>query len=199
MCGGCDFGDTHPMPVRSPQLTSLIALGACLIALITSTAARATDPPAAPEPAPAASSETSVVELPRFQPGLWEYRRTLVSGKSAKPEVSTVRKCADPSADIREKIADLKKKNCQFTPLRRNQDHYISSWVCQTPKGAMRFRDVLTASDESRYQDVSETHSAQHISQQKLEARRLGECPGLGAGVPMTPTPRKPRPPPRMP
>jgi hypothetical protein len=110
-----------------------------------------------------------------------------------------VRKCADPSADIREKIADLKKKNCQFTPLRLNQDHYLSSWVCQTPKGAMRFRDVLTASDESSYQDVSETHSAQHISQQKLEARRLGECPGLGAGAPMTPTPKKPRPPPRKP
>ena len=183
------------MPVRSPQLTSMI-VGACLLILI-STALRAADPPAAP--APAAGSETSAVELPRFQAGLWEYRRTLVSGQSAKPQVSMVRKCADPSADIREKIADLKKKNCQFTPLRRNQDHYLSSWVCQTPKGAMRFRDVLTASDESSYQDVSETHSAQHISQQKLEARRLGECPGLGAGAPMTPTPKKPRPPPRKP
>jgi len=185
------------MPVRSPQLTSMIAVGACLLVLITSTAARAADPPAAP--APAAGPETSAVELPRFQPGLWEYRRTLVSGKSAKPQVSTVRKCADPGADIREKIADLKKKNCQFTSLRRNQDHYISSWVCQTPRGAMRFRDVLTARDESSYQDVSEAHSAQHISQQKLEATRLGDCPGLGAGAPMTPTPKKPRPPPGKP
>ncbi len=185
------------MPVRSPQLTSLIALGACLLAVITSTAARATDPPAAP--APPATSETSAAELPRFQPGLWEYRRTLVSGKSAKPQVSTVRKCADPSADIREKIADLKKKNCQFAPLRRNQDHYLSSWVCQTPRGAMRFRDVLTATDDSSYQDVSETHTAQQISQQKLEAKRLGECPGLGAGAPMTPPPKKPRPPPGKP
>ena len=182
------------MPVRSPQLTSM--MGACLLILI-STALRAADPPAAP--APAAGPETSAVELPRFQPGLWEYRRTLVSGQSAKPQLSTVRKCVDPSADIREKIADLKKKNCQFTPLRRNQDHYLSSWVCQTPKGAMRFRDVLTASDESSYQDVSETHSAQRVTQQKIEARRLGECPGLGAGAPMTHTPKKPRPPPHMP
>ena len=181
------------MPVRSPQLTSTI-VGACLLSLI-STALRAADPPATPATGP----ESSAVELPRFQPGLWEYRRTLVSGKSAKPQVSMVRKCADPSADIREKIADLKKKNCQFAPLRRNQDHYISSWVCQTPTGAMRFRDVLTAKDEGSYQDVSETHSAQHISQQKVEATRLGECPGLGAGAPMTPTLKKPRPPPRMP
>ena len=114
---------------------------------IMSTASRAADPP--DTPAPAAGSETSAVELRRFQPGLWEYRRTLVSGNSAKPQVSTVRKCADPSADIRKKIADLRKRNCQFTPLRRKQDHYLSSWICQTPKGAMRFHDVLKASDES--------------------------------------------------
>ena len=179
------------MPVRSPQLTSMIALGAWLLILI-STALRAADPPAAP--APAAGPETSAVELPRFQPGLWEYRRTLVSGKSAKPQVSTVRKCADPGADIREKIADLKKKNCQFTPLRRNQDHYLSSWLCPTPSGPMRFRDVLIASDLTSYQDMSETHSAQHVTQQKIEARRLGECPGLGAGTPLprTPKPRRP-------
>ena len=117
-------------------------------------------------------------------------------GGSARAQGSTIRKCADPGADMREKMAALKKKNCQFAPLRRTKDHYISSWVCQTPTGAMRFRDVLTAKDDSSYQDVSETHTAQHISQQKLEARRLGECPGLGAGAPLRPT-RKP--PPRHP
>ena len=169
-------------------------LGLIFFLLLAGVAARAAEPPSAD-----AGSAAANAALPTFKPGLWEYRRTLVSGKSAKPQVSTVRKCADPGADIREKIADLKKKNCQFTSLRRNQDHYISSWVCQTPRGAMRFRDVLTARDESSYQDVSEAHSAQHISQQKLEATRLGECPGLGAGAPMTPTPKKPRPPPGKP
>ena len=108
------------MPVRSPQLTSMIALGACLLILI-STALRAADPPAAP--APAGRPETSAVELPRFQP-----------------------------------------------------------------------RDVLIASDLTSYQDMSETHSAQHVTQQKIEARCLGECPGLGAGTPLprTPKPRRP-------
>jgi hypothetical protein len=179
------------MPVRSPQLTSMIAVGACLLVLITSTAVRAADPPAAP--APAAGSETSAVELPRFKAGLWEYRRTLMRGDTAKPQVTTIKKCADPAAEMREKMDDLRKKNCQFTPLRRNQDHYLSSWLCPTPSGPMRFRDVLIASDLTRYQDVSETHSAQHVTQQKIEARRLGECPGLGSGAPMPRTPKPPR------
>jgi len=199
MCGGCDFGDTSgsllpsecPMPVRSPQLTSTIAVGACLLVLITSTAARAAEPPAAP--APAAGSETSAVELPRFQAGLWEYRRTLVRGDTAKPQVTTIKKCADPAAEMREKMEDLRKKNCQFTPLRRNQDHYLSTWLCPTPSGPMKFRDVLIARDLTSYQDVSETHSAQHVTQQKIEARRLGECPGLGSGTPMPRTPKRPR------
>jgi hypothetical protein len=63
----------------------------------------------------------------------------------------------------------------------------------------MRFRDVLLTKDENSYVDMSETHTAQRVTQQKLEARRLGECPGLGAGAPMTPTPKKPTPPPRKP
>src|ERR1700704_5269190 len=69
MCGGCNFGDTSDscsaLGVPDAGSSSMIALGACLLILI-STALRAADPPAAP--APAGRPETSAVELPRFQP-----------------------------------------------------------------------------------------------------------------------------------
>jgi hypothetical protein len=201
------------MTVRSFHLASTTALVSCLL-LFSGAPTRAADPEpvatspatpaaaaaalAAPAPAPATpavfpAADTAAVELPSFRPGLWEYRRTLMRG--GRPQVSTTRKCADPGADMREKMAQLRKKNCQFAPLRQSKERYTSSWVCQTPAGAMRFRDVLTATDDSSYQDVSETHTAQHINQQKLEARRLGECPGLGAGAPLRPS----KPPPRHP
>jgi hypothetical protein len=92
--------------------------------------------------------------------------------------VSTAKKCVDPGADMREKRESLKKKGCQFAPLKRTSERYISSWVCQTPAGAMRFRDVLLVNGPDTYEDVSETHTTQHVTQQKIEARRLGECPG---------------------
>jgi hypothetical protein len=149
-------------------------MGTCIV-LLSSAAVRAAEPPPA---VAAAAPQATAVELPNFQPGLWEYRRTLVRGDTAKPQVTTIKKCADPAAEMREKIENLRKKNCQFTPLRRNQDHYLSSWTCPTPGGQMRFRDVLIAKDASSYQDVSETRSAQRATQQKIEARRLGECPG---------------------
>lgn len=174
------------MPLRSPQLTSMTAVGACLLVVITSTAVRAAEPPAAA--ALAAGPETSAVELPRFQAGLWEYRRTVIRADVAKPQVAIVKKCSDPGADMREKMENLKKKNCQFAPLRQTGERYISSWVCQTPTGAIRFRDVLVAKDANSYQDLSETRTAQRVTQQKLDATRLGDCPGMGSGAPLAPT-----------
>jgi hypothetical protein len=142
----------------------------------------------AADPETASSSpQVTSPELPQFKPGLWEYRRTAANGSSAKPQVSTVRKCGDPTADIRSKMSLLKTKNCQFTPLRKTQDHYISSWTCPTPNGPVRFRDVLIVKDLTSYEDVSEAHTAQRVSQQKIEATRVGECSNAAAAGPQDP------------
>ena len=142
---------------------------------------------AEPDPASSVAQETAP-ELPHFKPGLWEYRRTVVNGQSAKPQVSTVRKCSDPTADIRSKMSMLKTRNCQFTPLSKKQDHYLSSWTCPTPNGPMRFRDVLIVKDLTSYEDVSEVHTAQHVTQQKIEASRVGECSRGGTMSPQAPS-----------
>src|SRR5205807_1245029 len=117
----------------------------------------------------------------------------LLAPDTGKPQVATTRKCADPTVEMREKMETLKKKGCQFAPLKRNSDRYISSWVCQTPNGAMRFRDVLLAKDADSYEDLSETHTRQRVMQQRIEAARRGECPGIGSGAPLTPTRKPPR------
>ena len=201
------------MPVRSPRRKTLnlaavlllLAPGAALCAAGADPAhgAPETPAPASTAPAPeaaAAPAETSApaprsagVELPAFRSGLWEYRRTFMSPETGKPQVATTRKCADPTVEMREKMETLKKKGCQFAPLKRNSDRYISSWVCQTPTGAMRFRDVLLAKDADSYEDLSETHTRQRVMQQRIEAARRGECPGMGSGAPLTPTRKPPR------
>src|SRR2546423_4495200 len=135
----------YPMTVRSLHLASA-ALVSTVLLFSGAPSTRAADP----EPV----QDTAAVELPSFRPGLWEYRRTLM--RSGGPQVSTTRKCTNPGGEMREEIAELQQKNCQVAPLKRSRQHYISSWVCQTPSGAMRFRDVLTATDDSSYQDVGE-------------------------------------------
>jgi len=132
---------------------------------------RANDPP----PAAKAPSVTVGAPVPTFQPGLWEFKRTLTS-TSGKPQVSSLRKCANPTADIEQKIDALKKKNCRFTPLRQSEGRYTSSWTCPTPTGLMTFRDMLTTRDATAYLDVNEVRMGSRVTQQKIEAQRLGEC-----------------------
>jgi hypothetical protein len=199
------------MPVSQTPL-KLSALATGILSFAAAAVVPATEPDPTPAPAvtqtqgtpPAAlpagqAAADAAVELPTFRFGLWEYRRTLVRGNTAKPQVTNIKKCLDPGDEMRTKMEDLKKKGCQFAPLRRQKDRYISTWVCQTQNGALRFRDVLTVKDENAYQDVSETHSGQGVSQQKLEATRLGDCPGMGVGAPLLPTPKSHRPPPITP
>jgi hypothetical protein len=186
------------MPVRSParKTPSWNTLNAAAAFLLLAPAAGrcATagpePPPGAPEtPAPAATApaRSAGVELPTFRSGLWEYRRTFMRPDTGRPQVATTRKCADPTVEMREKMEALKKKGCQFAPLKRNSDRYISSWVCQTPTGAMRFRDVLLAKNSDGYEDLSETHTRQRVTHEKIEAIRRGECPGTGSGAALQP------------
>jgi hypothetical protein len=114
--------------------------------------------------------------LPALQPGLWEFRRTLTRS-GGKPQFSSVKKCADPSADIARKMAELKKKSCSFMPARQEHGHYASSWICPTPSGPMYFRDVLTVTGTAAYEDVSEARRGTRFRQQKIEAQRIGDCP----------------------
>jgi hypothetical protein len=169
--------------MRSFSLATLCGLGALVLC---SGPALAVVPSGA---APAAGKAPGValspsMGLPAFQPGMWEYRRTLVSTGSGQPQMSTVKKCADPTADIQQKMAELRKKNCQFATPRRIQDHYVSNWVCPTPNGPARFHDVLTAKDTIAYQDVSEARVAQRITRSSIEAVRIGACPLPGMDVP---------------
>ena len=123
-------------------------------------------------------------DLPVFQPGMWEYRRTLFSQGADKPQVSTVRKCSDPGSEMRQKMATLKAKSCRFEALRHTRDNYVSSWSCQTPNGPMRFHDVLTVTGATKYTDVSEIQMSQRVTRSRLEAVRVGECPSQRRDLP---------------
>jgi len=123
---------------------------------------------------------TEAVTLPEFQPGMWQYRRTVITGPGGKPQITVVKKCTSPSTEIEQKMAQLRQKNCLFTPLRHEKGRYSSSWVCPTPSGPMRFRDVLSATDATAYEDSSEARLGAQVSQQRIEATRLGDCKMFG-------------------
>ena len=158
------------MPVWSARYRTLTIFGGCAVMLL-GQSARGADPPAS---APAATT----AELPDFQPGLWEYRRLAVTSDSARPRLDTLRKCADPSGEIRSKKAQLESRGCQFAPFVRRDGRYVSSWTCPTPEGPIIYRHMLIVTDRTSYAAISEIRlGRQRMMHQKMQARRLGECP----------------------
>jgi hypothetical protein len=174
------------MPIRHRRLT-IVAAAVSALAPLAGAAALAADP----QPAARAGAPADSVDLPALQPGLWEYRRMLPQGPAAKQQAATIRKCTDPRAEIREKMAELKKRNCQFTPLMKRGERYLSSWTCPTRYGPTNFRDTLIVKDAGSYQDVIEMRSGKQTSQQRIDARRIGECPARDAAASQPPATKK--------
>ena len=156
---------------RASERTFCTGIGHALMVLACASVL-ADNVPAQMREKPAASP----ISLPALQPGMWEFRRTLTKS-GGKPQFSSLKKCTDPSADIARKMDELKKKNCSFVPARQEHEHYASSWVCPTPSGPMHFRDVLTVKGADAYEDLSESRMGTRVSQQKIEAQRIGDCP----------------------
>jgi hypothetical protein len=164
------------MPVRSAAFGTLVMVGCCLLPPLGPLAHANTEPPHSTHHKPATTA-AAVGELPLFQPGLWEYRRTVMKDGIPSPQVSMLRKCADPSTEIRSKMAELGKRSCRFSPLTHRLHRYISSWICPTPLGPTRFHAVLIVRGTASYTDLSEMRTTEHVTRQRIEAARIGECP----------------------
>jgi hypothetical protein len=163
---------------------STLRPGILVMQLAVASLASAQNAPA-PGPAPPSARAATAVPsgLPAFQPGLWEYRRTMMSGERGKPQTAIVKKCGDPSSDIQQKLADLKQKGCRFTPLARSGNLYQSSWICPATDGFVATRDALTVKSAVSYEDDNESHLGQRTVHSKIVATRLGECPVPGAAA----------------
>lgn len=116
-------------------------------------------------------------DLPAFQPGLWEYQRTVMTAAESRPQHSSIKKCSDPSQEIKQKLAQLQHKGCQFSPVTVRGNQYLSTWRCPASSGQLVDRNVVTVISYTSYQDDNEVRSGEHVSRSTVMARRFGECP----------------------
>ena len=133
-------------------------------------------------------------ELPSLKPGMWEYQRTLTTRARGTPAVAKVSKCGDPTVEMRNKLAELEKKGCRFSPTVHLGNTYRASWTCPTHGGVVAMSQKLTVTSESSYEDISEARFEEQQTRTKIVATRIGECPLL-PGVPK----QRRRPPPLSP
>jgi hypothetical protein len=161
-----------PAPGASLLLVALASLPAAL--------AQTAVPPLQPD---SGASVAPGVELPAFQPGLWEYRRQVLLAANPKAQESNVRKCSDPSSEIRRTMLELQQKGCQFSSLAAKGNQYRSSWTCPVPGGVVVDRNVVTVKSETSYQDDNEVRSSGQLTRSTVVATRLGDCPAQERGA----------------
>jgi hypothetical protein len=137
-------------------------------------------------------------ELPAFQPGLWEYQRTVLNIGDVHPQKSSLRKCSDPTSEIRLKLDELKHKGCQFSQTLSRGSHYQSTWRCPSSSGPLVVRDTMTVNSTSSYQDDNQIKASGRITHSVTVANRVGDCPasqsGLSPGIARALAPRSKHP-----
>src|SRR4051812_44899278 len=167
------------------RLPGVLALLACLLATPGRGGEPTADAAGAARPGPA-----DAAALPQLRPGLWEYRRTRINSGADKPQTATVRKCSDPTAEFKRKLAELQGRGCVFEPLRQNGRHYEASWRCSAPDGAvLAMRDSITMLSDTSYQNESEAFVSHEATHSTIVAIRIGDCNEASRGSPRVTAP----------
>jgi len=114
-------------------------------------------------------------EPPVFRQGLWQFDRT-VGGQKLQ-----TKSCTNPSEDMKRENAILEKGGCKSSPSKRSGNAYTFTVDCTiTPPGSdpmnVRSTSVVTVESDSAY-DVDITTTGAGVStQERLVARRVGDC-----------------------
>jgi hypothetical protein len=114
-------------------------------------------------------------EPPAFRRGLWQFDRT-VAGQALQ-----TKNCSSPTEDMERQNAMLEKGGCKSSPGKRSGDVYTFTVDCTvTAPGSgtvnVRSTSVLTVESDSAYDVDITTTGAGTSTQERLVARRIGEC-----------------------
>ena len=114
-------------------------------------------------------------EPPAFRRGLWQFDRT-VGGQALQ-----TKSCSSPSEDMERQNAMLEKGGCKSSPGKRSGDVYTFTVECTvaTPGSGnvnVRSTSVMTAESDSAYNVDITTTGAGTSTQERLVARRIGDC-----------------------
>src|SRR5437660_12442952 len=119
------------------RLVGLALLSATFCRLVVAGPPASRTPPSPSAAAPSPVTSASDAELPSLKPGMWEYQRTLTTRARGTPVVAKVSKCSDPNLEMRNKLAELEKKGCRFSPTVHLGSTYRASWTCPTHGGVV--------------------------------------------------------------
>ena len=124
----------------------------------------------------ALAAPSLAADYPVFRQGLWEFNRTLQAQAGAKAQTVATKRCIDPTADMKRQNQMLSKQGCTFSPITAKGNVYTFSSDCRMQGLAVRSTSVITAESETAYTLQVTSSGSEGASQEKLVARRIGDC-----------------------
>lgn len=114
-------------------------------------------------------------EPPPLRQGLWQFERS-VAGRTLQS-----RQCVSPREDMQRQNAMLEKSGCKFSPGQLAGKTYTFSADCSIKAAAgapvtVHSTSVMTVDGDSAYAVEISTTGAGTTTQERLVARRLGDC-----------------------
>jgi hypothetical protein len=114
-------------------------------------------------------------EPPEFRQGLWQFDRT-IGGQKLQ-----TKSCTNPSEDMKRQDTILEKGGCKSSPGKRSGNAYTFSVDCAvTTPGSnpmnVHSTSVMTVESDSAYNVDITTTGAGTSTQERLVARRVGDC-----------------------
>jgi hypothetical protein len=116
-------------------------------------------------------------DYPVFRQGLWEFNRTMqAQAAGAKAQSVATKRCVDPTADMKRQNDMLSKQGCTLSPVTAKGNVYTFTSECRMQGLSMRSTSVITAESDTAYTLQVSSSGSEGASQEKLVARRIGDC-----------------------
>lgn len=126
--------------------------------------------------ASATARGTGSDDLPSFQPGMWSFVINIVSAGATAPHMQSLRKCTNPTDEIRKKWQMLAAESCKFSPITHNGNRYTYSSSCQKEGMQLSMKAVITVDGDQAYRVDTESRTNNQVRKETLVAKREGEC-----------------------
>lgn len=148
-----------PRPIRHVRPSSRARLVLCAALAAVSSAVVADNPPV-------------------FKPGLWEFKRTVEDARlGGEPLELEDRRCADPTAEMRDTSDTLALQGCKVSPVSRAGNRYSFDYQCDMQGTRYESHSVITVESDGAYRAEITGRGGESSSKEVLRARRVGDCP----------------------
>jgi hypothetical protein len=114
-------------------------------------------------------------DLPTFRKGMWEFNRT-VGNEPSKPLTLNIKKCTNPSEDMKKQNSLLTKAGCTFSPITKSGTSYSFTATCKMGGVSGQSKSVISVDSDSSYKINVESQSAGKTTKELLVAKRIGDC-----------------------